>query len=192
MTFGELLEESKNLVEQLSDTVKEEFRPLSIDQLNWKPSAKKWSVIECLDHINTAGRHYIKHISKNLDLGQNTNSDLNREYHAGFWGKKAAESMKPAEGGVIKNKMSTFPSMMPDYSNLNTEMVIDETDYQFETFLNLIKRSENYDLEKVKIKSLLGGLLMFKLGDAYSFSLNHAHRHIVQAKNVMKHQYFPR
>jgi hypothetical protein len=34
------------------------FRHLNAQQINWKPSADRWSVAQCLEHLITINREY--------------------------------------------------------------------------------------------------------------------------------------
>jgi uncharacterized damage-inducible protein DinB len=49
------------------ETVEREFRPLSNEQLNWKPDTKRWSITQCLQHLNLAERFYIRNLQKKVD-----------------------------------------------------------------------------------------------------------------------------
>ena len=44
----------------------ETLETLPQDQLNFKPGAKKWSILEVIDHLNVAYTLYLKRIDKVL------------------------------------------------------------------------------------------------------------------------------
>uniref|UniRef100_UPI003B3A08E1 DinB family protein n=1 Tax=Spirosoma sp. TaxID=1899569 RepID=UPI003B3A08E1 len=48
-------------------TVQQEFATLSDEQLRWKPAPDRWSIVECLQHLNLAERFYIRNIQHKVD-----------------------------------------------------------------------------------------------------------------------------
>lgn len=180
--------ESENLIEtiivetkQSIETVNSEFATLSDEILYTKPNKKAWNIIECLQHIIIANNHYYNEIDKQLKA---TNTISVDQFKSGLLGNYFTKSMKPKPSGVIPSKMKTFKKFIPIGST--DRSAIEKFVEEQNKFLDLLECAKNANLEKVKIKSAIGGWLMFKLGDAFRFVTAHTQRHILQAQNVLK------
>src|ERR1044072_1440794 len=53
----------------LADNAKATFGQLTVSQLNWKPSAERWSVAQCFDHLLNTNNRYLPAI-ENVLAGQ--------------------------------------------------------------------------------------------------------------------------
>jgi hypothetical protein len=175
----------------INNILKEQILTCSENQLNWKPSIDKWSVLECLEHIILSGQYYIDQINKKLSSKIPGADPLDLDFKPGIIGNYSVKGMKPGPSGEITNKMKTFKRMEPGKSNLDQEGVLaDFARYQAD-LITVIEKSKYYNLNKVKIRSSIGNLIRFKLGDALRFVVAHNQRHIQQAINVMKSDGFP-
>ncbi|MGB0930108.1 MAG: DinB family protein [Chitinophagales bacterium] len=187
---NELLQQASNDTQKILNTFKSELKPLTETQLTWKASPEKWSILQCLEHLNLTNRHYIPEIqtaiAKAIAAGQSSADDFKR----GFIGSKMTTAMKPKPDGKIRNRTRTFKNYNPN--NLapseSTQAVFDEFLQHHADFLVIIEESKKVNLNKVKVKSLLGSILKFKLGDAIEFVIAHEQRHILQAKGVLEEQ----
>lgn len=182
----ELLEQLTNNTLQIIDTVKAEFMSLDTSSLKWKPSKKEWSILECLDHMNIAVEHYLEEVDRKLQSNNETIPEDDAGYVSGRMGNYFVKSMTPTATGEIKSKMRTFKRFEQfDISENDPNKTISKfLDYQGR-LIELIKRSKSADLGRVRVKSAIGGWLMFKLGDALRFVVGHNQRHIIQAQNVL-------
>ena len=84
-----------NLIESTKEVINEaeRFNQLSIDELNWKPSAEKWSVLECLEHLNRYGDFYLLEIQQRIQ--KTNNVDGSQVFKSGVLGNYFANSMLP-------------------------------------------------------------------------------------------------
>jgi hypothetical protein len=176
-----LREDTLHIVEQVETQIK----PLSQEMLTFKSEPKKWNILECISHMNIADRHYYDEIGKKLAIDV---SFAKETFSGGALGNYFTKMMKPKENKVIPNKMKTIGKFYPVIS-----MIGEGNNDTIDTFLNdqkllldLLDQAKSVDLEKVKIKSALGGWLMFKLGDAFRFIIAHNQRHVLQAMNVLE------
>ncbi len=191
MTSLFLVESLVEDTNSINNILKEQILTCSENQLNWKPSIDKWSVLECLEHIILSGQYYINQINKKLSSKIPGADPLDLDFKPGIIGNYSVKGMKPGPSGEITNKMKTFKRMEPGKSNLDQEGVLaDFARYQAD-LITVIEKSKYYNLNKVKIRSSIGNLIRFKLGDALRFVVAHNQRHIQQAINVMKSDGFP-
>ncbi len=182
-----LIDDSNLINKFLTDQV----YTLSENQLNWKPSPEKWSVLECLEHIILSGQYYIDQINTKLS-GKIPGSDLlDMNFKPGLIGNYSVKAMKPGPSGEIGSKMKTFKRMEPGKSNLDQKQILSDFEKYQADLLSIIEKSRYFDLNKIKIRSSIGNLIRFKLGDALRFVVAHNQRHIQQSLNVMKSDGFP-
>lgn len=182
-----LIEDSNSI----NTILKDQILTRSENQLNWKPSIDKWSVLECLEHIILSGQYYIDQANRKLSRKSPSSIPLVIDFKPGFIGNYSVKAMKPGPTGKISNKMKTFKRMEPGKSDLDQKRILaDFTRYQAD-LLTVIERSKYYNINKVKIRSSIGNLIRFKLGDALRFVVAHNQRHIQQAVNLMHSTDFP-
>ena len=186
----QLIASLTNSVSDINNTIKTEFIVLTNDQLCWKPSSISWSIVECLEHIVLSGDYYLKEISKKFNEIKPFNTPIDIQFEPGLIGNFSSNSMVPKDGH-IKVKIKTLKRMRPGKSQLEPIQIIENFNNYSEETHSLLKKSQYYNLSKIKITSSLGFLIRFKLGDTFRFVIAHNQRHIQQALNVKKHADFP-
>lgn len=158
----------------------EELRLLTLKTLQWRPSPEKWSVLECLEHLNRYGNFYLPEITNRMKAAKVQSTGYT--FKSGLLGNYFAKSMLPKEK---LNKMNTFKQMNPIHSKLDKE-VIDEFITQQKRLLKILDQSRSVNLNKVKTSISISNLIKLKLGDTLRVVIYHNQRHIVQADNVLK------
>lgn len=185
--MDERLERFITTAEQIAGEVKETFGGLNAKQLNWKPSAEKWSVAQCLDHLIVSNKLEFPAIEDALKDG----------YRNPFWSKPPFFSKLCGNFliGMVKpgnNKRFKAPkSFRPAQSNIDAGIVDDFVANQ-EEVIRLFKMSECLDLDRVKIVSPIGSFFTYSLRDALLTIVLHERRHFQQAERVMQVEGFPR
>lgn len=165
---------------------------LSLQQLNWKPTPEKWSILECLEHINIQGRYYLREIRQEIAKGMQEGSTPQTTFSTGFIGNYLVNSFEPTEEGIIKMKVKTSKKFNPTFSELDAGEVINEFLRQQKEYIELLDKSALVNLSGIKITSAIGWIVRFKLGDAFRFVLAHTRRHLLQAKRIKAIEDFPR
>lgn len=157
----------------------ENFKAISLDELNYKPEPQSWSVLECIEHLNRYGDFYIPEITKKIASSKfkNTNS-----FKSNWLGRYFVKSVSYAS--EIK-KMKTFKSMNPIGSNLNIN-TLDKFIKQQHQFLDLLNKAKNVNLDKTKTAISISKWIPLKLGDTFRVVIYHNERHIMQARNILK------
>lgn len=177
---------NKALIQDLIERTKkhlnegERYRQLDIKQLNWKENAEKWSVLECLEHLNRYGDFYIPEITRRIK--DQPTAGVNPTFKSGWLGNYFANSMLPKEK---LNKMNTFKSMNPIGSKLD-KAVVDKFIRQQKQLLNLLEQARSLHLSKIKTAISISNWIKLRLGDTFRVVIYHNYRHIMQAENVLK------
>ncbi|MES2431977.1 MAG: DinB family protein [Bacteroidota bacterium] len=174
---------SENLIqasiEQTRQTINEieKLKNKDLRSLIWKQAPTSWSVLECIEHLNLYGDHYLPEIEKTI---KNSKTEVETEFKSGFLGNYFAKSMLPKEK---LNKMKTFKDKNPLNANLDIT-AIDRFIVQQIKLIDLLDRARTVNLNKLKIKTSISPLLKFRLGDTFQFFINHIIRHLKQIERI--------
>ncbi len=143
-------------------------------------SENKWSVNQCFEHLFIVQKKYIININKGFEkYSELTASEY---FNEGFIGKRFYQQMMPITSTSKSMKIKTFKSLKPDNLENSISRFLDEL-----TILgNMIKKAPNQNLEKIRVVSLVGNIMRFKLGDAYRIVIAHNERHLLQANKTIK------
>jgi hypothetical protein len=158
------------------------YQKLPPEVLQWRPAEGKWSVLECLEHLNRYGEIYLEEFR--TKIAQAPKQPV-AEFKSGWLGNYAANTMRPnADGSVLK--MPALKDKNPLHAQLDIE-VITEFIRQQNELLKVLNKAAGVNLSKVKCKLTLP-LLKFNLGDTLRFIINHQIRHLQQADRVLAAQ----
>lgn len=178
MQTQELLRELKSLTHRhLLEAIA--LQSLSFSQLNNRIQENKWSILECVEHLNLYGTFYLPEVKKNLHANSPA---TNTDFRPGILGNYFAKSMLPKDR---LNKMKTFKSMNPLHRNLEIT-VIDTFVHQLEEWLKILEMASKVDLNKVKTSISISKLIRLKMGDTLRVVIYHNERHMKQIENLLK------
>lgn len=150
---------------------------LSDAQLNFKPAADSWSLLECIEHLNRYGRFYLPEIEQRIQGSSHASDD----FKSGWLGDYFAKSMLPKEK---LNKMKTFKVMDPAGSSLSRSVIQEFLDQQ-KQMLQLLRKSSKISLTKTKTSISISPLIKLRLGDTFRVVVYHNERHLVQAEKAL-------
>jgi len=172
---------TQSLIEQTRQLLNEAEKLKACDDatLNRRSNESSWSILECLEHLNLYGDFYLPQIEEKI---RRTTTTSEPAFRSGRLGNYFAQSMLPKEK---LNKMKTFKDKNPIHSKLD-RAVIDRFIGQQVRLLDLLDRSRRVSLNKVRIETTLTRLIRLKLGDAFSFLINHMIRHFSQIKGIQE------
>ena len=171
--------------ESVANEAKNTFGRLTSAQLNWKPSAERWSVGQCFDHLLSSNKGYFPIIDSVL-AGQRQTFWQSVPVLPGVWGKLLIKSLDPVKG----RKLKAPKNFQPARSDISGS-VIDDFVTQQATVVEKMKATEHLDLERVIISSPVTSVVTYSLMDAYRVIVVHEHRHFQQAKRVTEEIGFP-
>jgi hypothetical protein len=146
--------------------------------LNYKARPESWSALECLEHLNLYGIFYLPEIAKHIN---ETPYPKETDFKSGILGNYFANSLLPKEK---LNKMSTFKSMNPLNSKLDSSVLDNFLDQQIQ-MLELLDKARYVSLNKTKTGISISRFIKLKLGDTFRVVIYHNQRHIEQAKRAL-------
>lgn len=155
-------------------------------QLTWKPKPEVWNAVQCLDHLIVTGNLYHPRIRQAIEKARENRLLEKKPFRPSLFGKLFIQSVSPKS----KLKLKTFNIFKPEVnaSNPHNYQVFIQ---QEQELIELIKRADGLDLNKVKIMSPLSRLLKLSIGEAFWLLVMHQQRHLLQAKNLRKLPGFP-
>lgn len=152
------------------------FKPLSIDQLNWKASPEKWSILECLEHLNMYSRFYNEQTKIAI---QNLTKEKVADFSHAWMGKKFLAMVDPKNTKPQK----ALAKFIPTTSTLSIKTLTEFLQHQ-EELLQLLTDAKEVNINKKKVPVEFLRLLKMKIGDALAFIVVHQQRHVQQALRV--------
>lgn len=158
------------------------LRSLPETQLRTAPKPGKWSVTECIEHLNLTYVHYLPKIQAALQTPQSSGTSA---YRQGIFGGMMINSMQP-KGEKRGIPMKTFAKFIPQTAGKTTSAIFDAYTDHLDQIEACIKQSEGLDLNGNRIVSAIGPVLKFKLGDCYRFLMAHDDRHLLQAEKLLR------
>jgi len=148
---------------------------LPLHKLNYKISKDKWSILECIEHLNLYGNYYLPEIEKTIQFSKENPA---KKFKSGILGNYFVKIMEPK---AKLNAMKTFVDKNPCGSELD-ERVFEKFFNQQKMFRKQLEQTKKVNLSKNKITTSISKLLKLKLGDTFRFINAHNNRHILQAE----------
>jgi hypothetical protein len=170
-----------------ADDAKTAFGSLSVDQLNWKPAEKSWSVAQCLDHLIVTHSLYFPIFEKLAAADVRQTFWERVSPLSGFFGRSLIRSLDPGNVKPMKTATRAFPSS----SEIGADIVGRFVEHQSRLVDCLQKLPYDIDARKTIITSPLFSLVTYSLDDTFTIMTHHCRRHIDQAKRVTGSEGFP-
>ena len=155
----------------------------SAAELTAAPDAETWSVVQLLDHMNTAGWLLLHSIEDAIRDAQREGPYGDPPFEYGFVSRWFVRSMKPSSGWTF-----TAPSVFePDPSHtLRPNEVVEEFRGLQEQFADCVAAAEGLDLRRIRIPSPAVPLLRISMGAWFESTLAHEERHLQHAREVLE------
>lgn len=173
MDTNTFLTQLQAAVHGLQATVETELASLDDFTLNFKPSPDRWSVLECLEHLNRYSRYYNPAFAKALQQVPQVGSEPVRY---SWLGRKSIAMMQPGNGKQYK----AVKHMNPVGSTLGREVLTEFVEHQTQ-LVTLLAAAQTANLNKKAVPVEFFRLLKLGTGEALEFVVRHQERHVQQA-----------
>jgi hypothetical protein len=178
----DLITEANNIAAETTST----FGPLTAAQLNWKPSAERWSVAQCFEHLVTSNKGFFPRVD-GVIAGIKPTFWQRMPVIPGLAGKLLIKSLDPKSTRKIKAPKKFQPAQ----SDISASVLDDFVDQQAK-IVDKMKATEHLDLDKIIITSPVAAAITYSMMDAYRVIVVHERRHFEQARRVTEEAAFPR
>jgi hypothetical protein len=173
-----VLTELTNIVAQTKPIVRR-FQQLTATELNHKPRANSWSILECVEHLNRYGDFYLPEIEQQMLKAKPGHYPV---FKAGWLGNYFANLMNMKKRSMKKLKSPADKN--PANSQLNST-TLDRFLKQLEKLEALLQQAATVDLTTTKTAITITRLIRLRLGDTFRFLVYHIERHIAQASRLV-------
>ncbi len=182
------LEDYRNDFSILKEQASQLSADLSGEQFTWKPTQKKWSVAECLDHLNVGGRLVLDALQKAIESGHRDGIVGEPPFTYGFVSRNFPKIMMPSTRLKMKSVRLYLPAPAAE---LNKESVVTTFLQLQDDYIEQIQRSDGLDLRRIRVSSPAIRMLRLSLGAWFAVTIAHEQRHLEQARRVAKSPGFP-
>jgi hypothetical protein len=136
-------------LEDIIQTIKNDFQKLPLDVLNYKPSPKKWSVLECMEHLMMIYKIYQPHVKKRFAEVMPAKTD--QPYKRSWVGSAFMYLVNPDTKQKFPTAYFLDPSKKenPQKSDFSYETIDNYIVYLREV-QSFIKKSDEINLNKIK------------------------------------------
>ena len=175
--------ELQSLLQQL-DAVKAEGQAvasgLSHAQFNWRPAPGRWSVGDCLAHLNDSVAKTFPAFDRAIAEGRARALLGSGPFRYGWFARSLAWSMEPPPRFRMKSPklMRTTPAERA------IEPVVRDFVAVRDALAKRVRDADGLDLARAKITSPANRFLRVPLGAYFAFILAHERRHLWQARQV--------
>lgn len=172
----EFLKQVENQLEEQLKEVISLFQNLPENVL-MKPAVNNgWSIIECIEHLNTYAAFYQPQIGRSIEKA--SAGDVSDTFKHSFLGGYFIKSMDSSRS---KKKYKALKIHIPiNITDPNT--VVSTFIQHLENMLTLLKQASHKSLKKNSVTTSISSWIKINPGDAIQFLLTHNKRHLEQAK----------
>ena len=157
------------------------FRTLSEQQLNRRPSPSRWSVGQCLEHLNIVGGHYLPEMRARLGRAQARGTKPAAFIRRGIIGPRLIAAMR----SPVTAKAMYSPQRYAPTGHRLPRTVAEVFSRQLDEMLRLVLLARQVNANAVRIPNPLFPLLRLRLPDTLEFLVAHIQRHMRQAEAVL-------
>lgn len=174
------------------ETAKAEVRTLtdglSDAQFNWRPAPGRWSIAECLDHLNVTGSKLLPGMDAAITRARERGQTASGPFQYGWlarWFIRGTGPI-PSSGKGMKGPKLYAPKpeqpigrVLPTFVELQDQLIA------------RLHAANGLDLTRIKVASPVSTLLRLSLGAWFQATAGHQERHLNQARRVREHPGFP-
>lgn len=173
---NDLLDQLEMQVEAHLQQVTRSFQNLDTALLLRPAANGGWSIVQCLEHLNSYGRYYLPAIVQGM--GKAIPAPDAVMFKSTWLGDYFTRMMQP---GVSGKKYKAPKDHVPP-RELDARQVIAVFIEQQEALLSLIRKARMTDINKIRIPISISRWIRLKLGDVFRFLIAHNGRHLQQAQ----------
>lgn len=175
--MDDLLEQLQDIRRRANDLV----AGLTPQQLMQRPGPTRWSIAECLSHLNVIAAAYQPFIDDAIQKGRNGKMAGKGPFSPGPLGRLLIRIAEPPP----KFRMRAPKKILPQSSITDPDQVVAQFMRVQDEWERQVRASEGLDLKKIKCGSPFPPLRL-RLAAPVPWMLAHERRHLLQAEKVKK------
>jgi hypothetical protein len=171
---------------EIAEAAQSTFGNLDFEQINWKSTAKSWSIGQCFEHLIITNSLYFPAIQKVIDGNHHNNLYSKIPFSTDLIGALMKNSLKPEQA----RKMETFKIFEPSASNVSSTIIEDFVENN-RKLIAMFEAVKDLEMNKIKIPEPLSVALNLRLDDAFEILVLHERRHFLQGERILQLREFP-
>jgi hypothetical protein len=180
------LDDFRRQLEKVADDADALAGALTDDQFNWRPAADRWSIAQCIEHLNVTARLYLPVMDEGID----------EAIRRGLYGDGPLKYSLLARTliGLLEPpprvRLKTPKSFLPPARRGRQETLAGFRAYQMQ-FVDRLRQANGLDLSRARFAHPYSRLVRIPLGTGFAIVCAHERRHLWQARQVRQHAGFP-
>ena len=180
------IDELRKQFEQISTDADTLVTPLGQEQFVWKPGPTRWSVAECLEHMNATARAYLPAIDEGIADAIRNGAYAEGPFNYNLIGRIFSRLMEPP----ARFRMRAAIDKMPGPQRPKRETLAGFRAYQVQ-YVDRLRQANGLDLARSCVRSPLASWIRIPLGSAFASMAAHERRHLWQARKITEWAGFP-
>jgi hypothetical protein len=186
---SELLNASSHAMLEAIERMDKLVAGLSETQANFKPGPKKWSINECLDHINSANRLYAIKLENAFAKARAKGRSGAEPYGNGtFLGRFILNVLREGPGGRRVPAPGVFK---PGRSELKLATLVEQFRERAGRLVELAEQADGLPLGRIKFTTPAAPVGRVAACQVFEMMHLHSHRHLAQAERVKTAEGYP-
>ncbi|HVG35876.1 MAG TPA: DinB family protein [Pyrinomonadaceae bacterium] len=165
--------------EALKSETAELLDGLTEAQFNWRASPGRWSIAECLVHLNVTARLYLPLIKSAMEEAHTRKLFGEGPFRHGFLVNWLIRTTEPPPKLKTKSPKIFVPPPDQPLETVATEFMTLQ-----DQFLTRVREANGLHLSRIKVISPVSRFLRMSLGQSFAFLAAHERRHLWQAREV--------
>ena len=152
---------------------------LSDTQFNWRPGEGRWSIAQCLNHLNVGDKLVLPAFDRAIADGRTQGRTSAGPFRYGWFSRMMISQMEPPPKWRMKTPLKKsagtthrLTEVVPEFARVRDQLA------------ERVRRSDGLDLARIRTISPVNRLIRLPLGAYFQFILAHARRHLWQARQV--------
>ena len=159
---------------------------LSDAQFNWQPAPGRWSIAQCLNHLNFGVALVLPAFDRAIAEGRAQGKTSPGPFRYGWFSRLVIASMEPPPRWRMKTPMKKSAGtthraadVRPEFASVRDQLA------------ERVRQSDGLDLARIRTISPVNRMIRLPLGAYFHFILAHDRRHLWQARHVRNAPGFP-
>jgi hypothetical protein len=174
------MEAFRRQFEQLSAEADLLVTPLGDELFNRRPSPDRWSVAECIEHLNVSARRYLPAIDEGIAAAVRLGLYGAGPFTYNWLGRVFVWTMEPPP----RFKAKAPSTLRPEAARPKQDVLSGFRAYQVQ-YIDRLHAANGLDLARARVRSPVASWLRIPLGSAFQLMAAHERRHLWQARQAL-------
>ena len=180
------IDDFRKQFEQISADADALVTPLGQEQFVWKPGPNRWSIAECLEHMNATARAYLPAIDEGIADAIRHGAYAEGPFQYNLIGRIFSRLLEPP----ARFRMRAPIDKQPGPERPKRETLAGFRAYQVQ-YVDRLRQANGIDLSRSCVRSPLASWIRIPLGSAFASMAAHERRHLWQARKITEMAGFP-